>query len=130
MVKVIGQRVKEIRAYRKMSGKELALRAGISPAELSHIESGNRSPGFDITERLAGALEVTLDYLAGKEDADIPLERALARQSLRIFRREAHLSLQQEQYVHHIVEMESAPRTVEGWADLISNIVLWVATQK
>jgi transcriptional regulator with XRE-family HTH domain len=64
MMKVIGLRVKEIREYKKLKSKHLAAKAGISAAEISHIESGNRNPGIDITDRLASALEVTLDSAA------------------------------------------------------------------
>jgi transcriptional regulator with XRE-family HTH domain len=130
MMKVIGTRVKEIWKFRKLKGKDLANLAGISPAEVAHIEGGSRNPGIDITERLAGVLEVTLDYLAGKEDSELPLSEALSRQSLRIFQRDGNLTLEQEQFTRRLAERESAPRTVKEWANLIDNIAFWNATQK
>jgi transcriptional regulator with XRE-family HTH domain len=125
MLKIIGLRVKEIREYRKLRGKDLAHMAGLSAAEISHIERGNRNPGVEIIERLAGALEVTLDYLVGKEDVDVPLVRGLARQSLRIYRRGAILTTEQEQYVLMMAESDSAPVTIEGWNNLLTHIMLW-----
>ena len=125
MVKIIGTRVREIREFRRLTGKELADLAGISPSELTNIERGKRSPGFDMIEKLAVALEVTLDYLAGKEDADTEIRKALGRQSLRIFRRRARLTPKEERFVETVVETESAPVTIEGWDDLVKNVGLW-----
>ena len=125
MVKIIGTRVREIREFRRLTGKELADLAGISPSELTNIERGKRSPGFDMIEKLAGALEVTLDYLAGKEDADTEIRKALGRQSLRIFRRGAKLTPKEERFVETVLETESAPVTIEGWSDLVKNVGLW-----
>lgn len=129
MVKIIGTRVREIRKFRRLTGKELAGLAVISQAELTNIEKGKRSPGFDIIEKLAEALEVTLDYLAGKEDADALIPEALARQSLRIFRRRANLTREQELFVERVVETESAPQTIEGWSHLVKNVGLWTGVR-
>jgi transcriptional regulator with XRE-family HTH domain len=129
MVKIIGTRVREIRNFKRLTGKQLAGLAAISQAELTNIEKGKRSPGFDIIERLAGALEVTLDYLAGKEDADALIPEALARQSLRIFRRRANLTREQELFVERVVETESAPQTIEGWSHLVKNVGLWTGVR-
>ncbi len=53
---------------RKLSQTELAAKAGLPPSSVSHFESGARKPSFDTLKRLAGALDVTTDYLLGRSD--------------------------------------------------------------
>jgi transcriptional regulator with XRE-family HTH domain len=53
---------------RKMNQEELAKKAGLQPAAISHFETGSRKPSFDNLRKLAQALEVTTDYLLGKAD--------------------------------------------------------------
>ena len=60
-----GNAVRIWRGHRGMSGKALAQAAGISPAYLSQIETGRREGPLDVMKRIAGALNITLDDLAG-----------------------------------------------------------------
>ena len=108
-----------------MTAKELAGATNISNGEISKIEHGNQNPSFDFIERLADALEVSLDYLAGREDADLPLPEALARQSLRIFQRQATLTSKQERYVQKVAETKNAPQNTDEWRRLVANVALW-----
>ncbi len=52
------------RAHRGLSGRALARAADISPAYLSEIEHGRKTPGLATLRRLADALTVDLDDLA------------------------------------------------------------------
>lgn len=62
----VGRRVREIRAWRKLSQKELAGLAGISDGYLSRIERGSRPVERRSTlEALAAALEVAPSELTG-----------------------------------------------------------------
>jgi transcriptional regulator with XRE-family HTH domain len=63
------------REYRGWSQPELAKHSGISETSISHYESGSRMPSCDALIRLADCLEVTTDYLLGR-DADIGLPQA------------------------------------------------------
>jgi len=40
----------------------------LPPSSIAHFETGSRKPSFDTLRRLAGALEVTTDYLLGRVD--------------------------------------------------------------
>ena len=61
-------RLKEARALRGLSQADLAAKAGLPPASVSHFESGPRKPSFDNLKALASALDVTTDYLLGRSD--------------------------------------------------------------
>ena len=65
----IGDRIKEAREIHSISQAELARRAELTPAAISQFESGEREPSYASLKRLASSLEVSMDYLAGKEDA-------------------------------------------------------------
>lgn len=51
-----------------MNQAEVATKAGLPAASVSHFESGPRKPSFDNLKALATALDVTTDYLLGRSD--------------------------------------------------------------
>lgn len=53
------------REHRGVSVKTLAEKAGITPAYLSQVETGKRDGTVETLKKLATALDVTLDDLAG-----------------------------------------------------------------
>lgn len=57
--------IKELRALRGLSQKELADKMGISAQNLNNYESGQRNPGNKILPALADALGVSTAYLRG-----------------------------------------------------------------
>ena len=58
-------RVRVWREHRGMSVKALAEAAGVTPAYLSQVETGKRDGTIETYRKLAAALRVTLDDLAG-----------------------------------------------------------------
>ncbi|WP_228030348.1 helix-turn-helix domain-containing protein [Gimesia benthica] len=62
-----GPKLRKIRENRGLSQSELAEKAGFQPSAISHFETGRRSPSFDNLRRLADALNVTIDFLLGRE---------------------------------------------------------------
>lgn len=61
----LGQLIRERREELGLSQSRLASRAGISTAQISRLESGERAdPGFEAIVRLADALDTSLDDLA------------------------------------------------------------------
>ena len=59
--------LKKIREIKGLSQTELAKRSGLQPSAVSHFETGRRAPSFDNLKRLADTLEVTTDFLIGRE---------------------------------------------------------------
>jgi len=63
---LLGQRVKTLREQRRWRQEELAKAAGMTQPAVSRIESGEvTQPRLSVLHRLAKALDVTVDYLAG-----------------------------------------------------------------
>ena len=65
---IFKERLKQARALRGLSQADLAAKAGLPPASVSHFESGPRKPSFDNLKAIAAALDVTTDYLLGRSD--------------------------------------------------------------
>ena len=53
-------RIRQLRVEQKLSQEELALRAGLSPAYLGHIERGLKCPTIDTINKIANALGISL----------------------------------------------------------------------
>lgn len=61
-----GLRVQHLREKKYMSQKDLARQAGITPSQLSRIETGEtQTISSDILKKLVAALDVSADYLLG-----------------------------------------------------------------
>jgi transcriptional regulator with XRE-family HTH domain len=67
-IDIFQERLKAARALRGLSQADLAAKAGLPAASVSHFESGPRKPSFDNLKALASALDVTTDYLLGRSD--------------------------------------------------------------
>lgn len=67
-------RLRKAREKRKLSQSELAKKAGLQPAAISHFETGNRTPSFDNLRKLADALSIGVDSLLGRIEEGNSLE--------------------------------------------------------
>lgn len=61
--KRIGERIKELRKKKNLDAKTLASRIGIDASNLSRIEQGHYSVGFDILSKIAAALGAKVDFV-------------------------------------------------------------------
>ena len=59
----IGARIRQLREDKGIEAKHLALMANIDAANLSRIEKGKYSVGFDILTKIANALGVKVDLV-------------------------------------------------------------------
>ena len=66
---MLGERLLLLRKRRDWSQRELAERVGTSDQVISRYERGEMTPSVEVAARIAQALEVSLDYLAGLSEA-------------------------------------------------------------
>jgi transcriptional regulator with XRE-family HTH domain len=57
ITRTVGMTIRELRETKKMTARDLAVRAGVSAAMISRIESGQVSPSLNVLELLANSLE-------------------------------------------------------------------------
>jgi transcriptional regulator with XRE-family HTH domain len=62
-VTALGQRIKALRAERRLQQRQLAEKAGLTPSMVSQIESGRLTPSLHTLGKLAGALGLPIAAL-------------------------------------------------------------------
>jgi transcriptional regulator with XRE-family HTH domain len=73
-MKTLGERIRELREQRDLSGRELAKKIKVSAPFLSDVELGRRHPSEGVLDRLASALGTTATDLE-KHDSRAPLQQ-------------------------------------------------------
>lgn len=66
-MKIFGKRLREVRKTRGLKQQELADILGISQKSYSHWENGKTEPSFESIVKLADLLDVSLDWLFGRD---------------------------------------------------------------
>lgn len=72
---VLGSNIKKFTSKRGITAKELATKVGVSETHLSYISNQKRTPSLDLIEKIAEALEVTVDRLTGEAASSIIEDR-------------------------------------------------------
>ena len=100
MATLMGEKLKDLLLKRGISQKELAQRAGVTEAAVSHYISGDRVPRGAILLNIANALGTTTDFLLSiseKEDDSISSENEIEN-SFRLLARNANkINLEQKE---------------------------------
>jgi transcriptional regulator with XRE-family HTH domain len=68
---MVGNRIKDLRKKKKLSQIELAEIIDSAGDVIGRYERGNSSPSIETAIKIADALDVSLDYLAGKIDIEL-----------------------------------------------------------
>lgn len=66
--KVLGERIRLLRAQTATSQQILAEHLGVGKSAVSMLENGQRSASLEIAVALADFFDVSLDYLVGRSD--------------------------------------------------------------
>jgi transcriptional regulator with XRE-family HTH domain len=67
-MKILGERVKELRKSKNLLQKQLAEILGLKSDTVIRLENGTRRPSLDKLIMLADYFDVSLDYLVGRTD--------------------------------------------------------------
>ena len=71
------ERIREIRKIRNLSQAELGVLAKLPAAAISHLETGHQEPALKTLLKLADALQVSMDYLAGRTNDPTPVGKTV-----------------------------------------------------
>lgn len=61
--KKLGENIRRVRLDKGFTQDELCRKLGIDPSYLSNVESGNKNPTLATIEKIAKALDVSIDEL-------------------------------------------------------------------
>lgn len=68
MPTILNQRIRETRQARGMTQVQLAKKLGVTKQSLSNWENDNIQPSIDTLEKLAHHLDVSTDFLLGRDN--------------------------------------------------------------
>ncbi len=74
----LGERLRLLREERKMAQKEIASLLGITYSAIGKYESDSNKPSSNTIDRLADFFQVSTDYLLGRTDIRIPVDKIMA----------------------------------------------------
>ena len=130
---IVNDRIRAIREHKGLRPCDLVRITGLSESEISQIEGGlKRSPRVDTIQRIALALDVSIDFLLGRYDYEGPLGDALAMESLALFLKSSKLQMTEAQSraLREIAESGSGPQSIRGWKLLVENITTYESSMK
>lgn len=67
IAQLVGERIRFFRKGYGLSQEQLAFKAGLNPSYMGQVERGEKSPTIDSLEKIATALDVTLEDLCSFE---------------------------------------------------------------
>ena len=70
MADTFNERLALLLQQKNMTQKDLAARAGVTEAAMSHYLKGDRTPRASVITRIAGVLGTTVDYLMNGNEVD------------------------------------------------------------
>ncbi len=68
MIKLLSERLHDLRIGKKLSQKQVALMIGVNPSTISTYENAERLPSYPALIKLAKIYGVSVDYLLGIEE--------------------------------------------------------------
>jgi transcriptional regulator with XRE-family HTH domain len=120
---IINERIKVIREHKGLTASDLARMTGLNQSEISQIESGRkRSPRLDTIQRIARAMDVTIDFLSGGREYPCSLANALALEALDLYLRDSAVHDVQTGALRAVAESATAPQSIMGWNHFINNL--------
>jgi len=118
---IINDRIRATRKHKGLNASDLARLTGLNQSEISQIESGRkRSPRLDTIQRIARALDVSIDFLSGSYEYD-SLDKALATESLNLYLRDVKLEERQVSALRAVAQGDGAPQSARDWERFMSN---------
>jgi len=103
---MIGERIKQARKIKRMSMEALANRVGISRMAISKYERGLNTPGSAVLLKLAGALDVSIEFLMRPPVVQIQIQAS--RKHSRLSKKDhSAIQMQIQEWVERYLETES-----------------------
>ncbi len=117
-------RLRGLRETKGFSQEKLADIASLSQSVIPKIERGKSVPSGDVLEKLACALDCTMDYLYGRGDEYADLATAAAYMAFDVFARDGDVTNEQRERCRRTLRHPDAPRTAKAWRSLAEMIEL------
>lgn len=98
------ERLKQLRAEKKISQNQLAINIGVHVTNISRYERGENKPTTQVLSKLANELDTTTDYLMNGSTNDIATNNITDKELLSLFKRVNSLSDERKNIVKELIE--------------------------
>jgi len=116
-------RLRDLREAKGLSQEKLATMAGVSQSIIAKAEKG-RSVRGDVLDKLACALDCTMDYLYGRGGEYDDPSTAAVHMAFDAFARGANVTDEQRARCRRALKHPDAPKTANAWQSLAEMIEL------
>jgi transcriptional regulator with XRE-family HTH domain len=117
-------RLRDLREAKKWSQEELGEQSGLSQSVIAKSEKGKNVPGSGALEKLAQALNCTMDYLHGRgRDYESPAVAA-AHMAFDVFATQQVLTDEQRERCRRVIRHPDAPKTAKTWCSFAEMITM------
>jgi len=118
-------RLRALREVKGLSQDKLANTAGVSQSIIAKAEKG-RSVRSDVLDKLAGALDCTMDYLYGRGGEYPDPSTAAAHMAFDVFAVRANVTDEQRERCRRALKHPDAPKTADAWHSLAEMMELGI----
>lgn len=104
------EHLKEIRRKKALTMKQLGSMIGVAESTISLYESGKRQPDNETLLKLADALNVSIDYLLGREEHSSTLDEKLSEEEFALFGEARDLTDDEKEKVLDFIKFTKSQR--------------------
>lgn len=119
-------RLKALREAKALSQQDLARLAGVSQSLIVKSERGLSAPRSEKLDRLAVALDTTIDYLYGRGFEHLEPAAATAQMAFDVFARDPAFTDEQRERCRRALGHPDAPKTARAWRSLAEMLDLGI----
>jgi transcriptional regulator with XRE-family HTH domain len=115
-------RLIDLREVKGLSQGELAICAGLSQSMVAKIERGKSAPTGEVLDKLATALDCTMDYLYGRGDEYESAPKAAVQMAYQVYASSADATEAARERCRRAIAHADAPKTARLWHSLAQMI--------
>jgi transcriptional regulator with XRE-family HTH domain len=115
-------RLKDLREIKGLSQEQLEKLSGLSHSAISKSEQGKTLPGSEVLDKLAQALDCTIDYLHERGHEYESPAAAAAHMAFNVFVTQQGLTDEQRERCRRVLRHPDAPKTAQAWRSLVEMI--------
>lgn len=115
-------RLRELRELKGLSQEQLAEVSCLSQSAIAKSEKGKSTPKSSVLDKLASALDCTMDYLYGRGREFRSATEAAQLMAFDVFANDPKTTDAQREYCRKTLRHSNVPRTAVGWRELAEMI--------
>lgn len=112
----IGERIKDLRAQKKLTQSDLAKMVGLTYIQIGRYETEKSNPSSDILQKLAQALDTTSDYIMNGASDEVISAQLTDKELLNQFKAVEKLSQEDKHLIKTFIDAFLTKRQIQKLA--------------